>query len=148
MQGPRHTSYYFPRKGQCPLTQDLLPKVYIISRVIIKSFMIDPHGWIMVRPPGDWPDALTTITCFCFMIHDDDYLMLSYSRIPSSSMPLTFASKQIQKLRNQKYHCDSLARGWSRASKWRGCFWAAKGEERTEPEPSISQAHSKGIVNK
>lgn len=69
----------------------------------------------MVRPPGDWPDALTTITCFSLMIHDDEYLMLSSRRNPSSSMPLTFASKQIQKLRNQKHHCDSLARGWSRA---------------------------------
>ena len=37
---------------QCPLTRGLLPKVYVIIRVITKTFMIDPHGWIMIRPPG------------------------------------------------------------------------------------------------
>lgn len=108
MQGPRHTSYYFPRKGQCPLTQDLLPKVYIISRVIIKSFMIDPHGWIMVRPPGDWPDALTTITCFCFMIHDDDYLMLSYSRIDHLNTASLLGRANLPKM--QRRHRNSVSK--------------------------------------
>lgn len=101
----------------------------------------------MVRLLRDRPDSLKTIACFCLMIHDDEYLMLSSRRILSSSMLLTVALEQTQKLREQTLQQPGHRLVQS-PPKGEVLLVSSRRREDTEPEPSISQTQNKDILNK
>lgn len=79
------------------------------------------------------------------MIHDDKYLMLSSRRIPSSSLHLTFASEQIQMLRNQTLQQPGQRLVQS-PRKGPEMLLGSRRREDAEPYFSMLQVHNKKYI--
>lgn len=140
-RGPDINMITLQERGSTLLCRSFLPKFCVISGVNTK-ILHDRCAWVHYgQAMRELARCLkNNYLFFCLMTYDDEYLMLSSRRIPSSSMLLTFSSEHIQKLGNQK-HYNSLARRWSKTLQRGRYFWVAGGEEKSP----VCHRHTKKV---